>query len=44
LELKLYYDRNSYDVNYAFTGDIPETAEIPSSDTFKFGETVSVAP
>ena len=44
LVLKLYYDRNSYEVSYAYTGDAPASApSLPTKATAKFGETVAPA-
>ncbi len=44
LVLKLYYERNSYTVSYAYTGTVPGGAADISSygDTYKFGEDVTV--
>lgn len=45
LVLKLYYDRNSYEVSYAYTGDVPASAPaLPAKAAVKFGETVTPAP
>ena len=44
LFLKLCYDRNSYEVSYAYTGDAPASApSLPTKATAKFGETVAPA-
>lgn len=44
LVLKLCYDRNSYEVSYAYTGDAPASApSLPTKATAKFGETVAPA-
>ena len=44
LVLKLYYDRNSYEVSYAYTGDAPASAPaLPAKATAKFDETVTPA-
>ena len=43
LVLKLYYKRNSYNVTYSYTGDVPEAAsELPQSKTYKYGEEIKV--
>ena len=43
LVLKLYYKRNSYNVTYAYTGDVPDGAsELPQSVTYKYGEEIKV--
>ena len=43
LVLKLYYKRNSYNVTYAYTGDVPDGAsELPQSETYKYGEEIKV--
>ncbi len=45
LVLKLYYERNSYKVTYAYTGTIPEGASaLPAEKTYIYGEEVTVAP
>ena len=42
--LKLFYDRNSYDVMYSYTGFVPEDAtELPADATYKYGANVNVA-
>jgi hypothetical protein len=39
LVLKLYYKRNSYNVTYSYTGDVPETAsELPEKEIYKYGD------
>ena len=44
LVLKLYYDRNSYQVAYEYEGTVPAGAlELPQGATYKYGETVKVA-
>ncbi len=42
LVLKLYYDRNEFDVVYSFTGDVPENTNPPETKTYKYGENVVV--
>ncbi len=43
LVLKLYYKRNSYNVTYAYTGDVPNDAsKLPQSETYKYGEEIKV--
>lgn len=43
LVLKLYYDRNEYTVTYEYEGTVPAGApEVPSEQTCKYGETVTV--
>ena len=43
LVLKLYYKRNSYNVTYSYTGEIPENASsLPQSQTYKYGEEIEV--
>lgn len=45
LVLKLYYSRNSYEVEYTYTGSVPSDATpLPAKKTYKFGEEVTVAP
>lgn len=44
LVLKLYYDRNSYEVAYAYAGVVPSGApEVPAKALVKFGERVTPA-
>ncbi|MGC4020354.1 MAG: InlB B-repeat-containing protein [Muricomes sp.] len=44
LVLKLYYTRNSYQVNYSYLGTVPEGAsELPESASYKYGESVTIA-
>ena len=44
LVLKLYYNRNSYTVSYAYLGTVPTGASsLPSNTTHEFGDTVLVA-
>ncbi|MBE6036598.1 MAG: hypothetical protein E7223_03100 [Clostridiales bacterium] len=44
LVLKLYYDRNEYNVTYAYTGDIPDSAPaLPALAAYKYGQEVTVA-
>lgn len=41
LVLKLYYKRNSYNVTYSYTGEVPENAsELPARETYKYGEEI----
>ncbi len=43
LVLKIYYNRNSYNVTYAYTGDVPEDAsKLPQSETYKYEEEIKV--
>ena len=43
LVLRLYYDRNEYTVTYEYEGTVPAGApEVPSEQTCKYGETVTV--
>ena len=43
LVLKLYYKRNSYNVTYAYTGEIPNDASsLPQSQNFKYGAEIIV--
>ncbi len=45
LVLKFYYERNSYNVTYAYTTEEPNAATtLPEAATYKYGETVNVAP
>ena len=44
LVLKLHYDRNEYEVTYAYAGDIPAAAPAaPATVTYKYGQEVTVA-
>jgi len=44
LVLKLYYDRNEYNVTYGYDGDIPASASaLPVGGKYKYGEKVTVA-
>ena len=44
LVLKLYYNRNSYTVSYAYQGNVPTGASsLPSSQNYEFGAEVAVA-
>ena len=43
LILKLYYDRNSYKVSYAYGNSVPGMSEAPAESTVKFGAAVQVA-
>lgn len=44
LVLKLYYDRNSYEVSYAYVGTVPAGApNLPDKAAVKFGATVTPA-
>ena len=44
LVLKLYYTRNSYKVNYEYTGTVPTGASaLPDEATYKYEENVTVA-
>ncbi len=45
LVLKVYYDRNEYNVTYGYDGDtqIDGLPALPTSGTYKYGEQVSVA-
>ncbi|RKM60433.1 hypothetical protein D6855_06860 [Butyrivibrio sp. CB08] len=51
LVIKLYYDRESYQVTYKYTGNVPESADPteaeleaePYKKSYLFGETVTVA-
>ncbi|MBR3967461.1 MAG: S-layer homology domain-containing protein [Clostridia bacterium] len=44
LVLKLYYSRNSYEVKYTYTGDVPADATpLPQTKIYKYGEEVTVA-
>ena len=41
--LKLYYKRNSYNVSYSYTGDIPEGASaLPQNETYEYQEEIKV--
>ena len=43
LVLKLYYKRNSYNVTYAYTGDIPNDASpLPQMENYKYGAEINV--
>ncbi len=43
LVLELYYNRNSFEVTYSYTGDVPENPPAhPDPETYKFGESVTV--
>jgi len=45
LVISLLYERNSYDVTYEYTGDVPADApELPASASYKYGANVSTAP
>ena len=44
LTLKLYYNRNSYMVSYAYQGNVPTGASsLPASQSYEHGEAVTVA-
>ncbi len=44
LVLKLYYNRDEYDVTYYYAGDIPDNAPtLPTVATYKYGQDVTVA-
>ncbi len=44
LELHLYYKRNEYKVEYAYTGNVPtEAPALPATATYKYGATVTIA-
>ncbi len=44
LVLKVYYKRNSYNVTYSYTGEIPNNASaLPSMTSFRYGEEIVVA-
>ena len=44
LTLKLYYDRNSYEVSYEYDGEVPEdAAKLPAKASYKFGQDVEKA-
>lgn len=44
LVLKLYYDRNTYEVTYKYEGDIPANAPaLPAVGEYKYGAAVTVA-
>ena len=43
--INLYYTRNSYNVTYQYNGTVPAAAlALPDSSTYKYGDTVFVAP
>ena len=42
LVLKLYYDRNSYKVSYAYENNVPGMSGAPAESTVKFGANVQV--
>ena len=45
LVLKLYYNRNSYTVSYAYQGTVPTgTSGLPSNQNYEYGAEVTVAP
>ncbi len=44
LVLKLYYSRATYTVEYQIAGDTPSGYTVPATVTYKYGETVAVAP
>ena len=45
LTLKLYYNRNSYTVSYAYQGTVPTGASsLPASQSYEYGADVIVAP
>lgn len=42
LVLKLYYDRETYQVTYSYTGEKPaEAPDVPAVETYKWGQTVT---
>ena len=43
LVLKLYYDRNKYDVVYHYNNDVTGESALPATTKHKFGETVDFA-
>ena len=45
LRMNVYFDREEYTVTYKYTGSVqPEDpSELPATETYKFGETVTVA-
>ena len=41
--LKLYYKRNSYNISYSYTGNIPDGAsELPEKQTYKYEKEISL--
>ena len=41
--LKLYYKRNSYNISYSYTGEVPDAAsELPKKQTYKYEEEISL--
>ena len=41
--LKLYYKRNSYNISYSYTGNIPDGAsELPENQTYKYEKEISL--
>ena len=41
--LKLYYKRNSYNISYSYTGEVPDGAsELPENQTYKYEEEISL--
>ncbi len=44
LVLKLYYVRSTYTVSYHYEKDVPGAPALPETVTYRFGQTVTVAP
>ena len=44
LVLKVYYDRNSYAVSYAYGNEVPGASALPQTVSYKFGQSVTLAP
>ena len=44
LVLKLYYVRNTYTVSYHYETDVAGAPALPETATYRFGQTVTVAP
>lgn len=44
LVLKLYYVRNTYTVTYHYETDVEGAPKLPETATYRFGQTVTVAP